>query len=397
MPSISLKLAAHALELIQRGLSAHTFDLPCMTTLLRRDPNAQRSDPPYIISDVDLHLGEDAIYVASERGPITTADYLDIVGVPETRKVVLRGVVPAWAKKVFAGAESRLVPEAYQPKAPEELPLPGSSVVEVYWRGLGSGDEGEEWALGKLADQGRVGIFPWNVTEPVGPYREGFELSSDCKNTYYDKAGFEKEFGKSHDGMGEDSENGDPFGADDEESDVDGSEVSEEDVDDAESDFSDNAHADNDSSVSDISPNSLETNLSEMRWNLAALEAEAASLRRDRDTILGHLHGRNNCVKRTPWERIARLEEHVSLQALEEEITRAVLEMSGAAEDQAENEVDYETGHPHEVVDEESALEEPDDGLDPNTSEVTAAAAAPLARDASGRLMTTWNLNGQRC
>ncbi|KAJ4361824.1 hypothetical protein N0V83_010765 [Neocucurbitaria cava] len=63
-----------------------------------------KTGPTRTIDDVDLYFRHGKIHVAAERGLLLAADYLRMIGVPDTQPVRFDGKKPAWAKEAAARA-----------------------------------------------------------------------------------------------------------------------------------------------------------------------------------------------------------------------------------------------------------------------------------------------------
>ncbi|KAF2023179.1 hypothetical protein EK21DRAFT_95126 [Setomelanomma holmii] len=169
-PSIPLKL--EALGLLDRGLNANDLGRS----------KVPRSGPTRIIQDCDLYLRDGQIHVASERGTLLAATYLNYIGVLDTTPVRFDGMKPAWAKASLAQRRFRRVEDATARDDPwyvlnefetverkeglPELPagylaVDASCIVEI----LEMSPDGI--CYGRRQDNGEIGLFDYKGTRAL--------------------------------------------------------------------------------------------------------------------------------------------------------------------------------------------------------------------------------------
>jgi hypothetical protein len=130
----------------------------------------RKSKATRIIDDCDLYLYEGKIYVATERGLLPAAEYLQLIGVPDEQPVRFQGHEPAWMAPVKAKREHRRVLVSYEVTSEEEkqygnIDIFSGSRVVVYESGV-EVVEGEEivMAYGVRVEDGVKGWFPYAHT-----------------------------------------------------------------------------------------------------------------------------------------------------------------------------------------------------------------------------------------
>jgi hypothetical protein len=141
----------------------------------------RKSKATRIIDDCDLYLYEGKIYVATERGLLPAAEYLQLIGVPDEQPVRFQGHEPTWMAPVKAKREHRRVLVSYEVASEEEkqygnIDIFSGSRVVVYESGV-EVVEGEEiiMAYGVRVEDGVKGWFPyahtcrmdWSADTPV--------------------------------------------------------------------------------------------------------------------------------------------------------------------------------------------------------------------------------------
>ncbi|XPT04341.1 hypothetical protein M3J09_013420 [Ascochyta lentis] len=215
------ELVFDALDAIEAGFKPFSkYGWPTAIDPLGRTPS--KNNPTKVLKDVDLYLHEKdgKLYVATDRGLIIVAEYLKLIGIPETQPVRFDGRIPPWAKvglqtrekrkvvqvfgklrkvkkvkqelKVISGTENVMrdseatgqeakkvkaaqillsnrateeeveYEELLKAERPGDLPLPLGSSVIVY-----KIDHNDEWAYGRSCDSGEKGWFPISHTCPI--------------------------------------------------------------------------------------------------------------------------------------------------------------------------------------------------------------------------------------
>ncbi|KAF2125781.1 hypothetical protein P153DRAFT_408707, partial [Dothidotthia symphoricarpi CBS 119687] len=114
----SWALQEEALALQARGFRA--YDMGRRVTF--------RNGPVKAIDDVDLYLFNSKIHVATERGLLLVADYLKLLGIPDTQPVRFDGETPAWAQN-FVPPSPNLKRDLIS--GPEEAELPPSKKLAI--------------------------------------------------------------------------------------------------------------------------------------------------------------------------------------------------------------------------------------------------------------------------
>ncbi|CAO2653160.1 Nn.00g025710.m01.CDS01 [Neocucurbitaria sp. VM-36] len=134
--------------------------------------NRRKTEPTRTIDDCDLYFRNGKVYVATERGLLLAADYIRLIGIPDTQPVRFNGRKPAWTKVVEGRRHYRRVEESCTPGDAEQsqglLELMSGSTVMVFER-LTERFEGKdvELAYGMRLDTGAKGWFPYDLTCPV--------------------------------------------------------------------------------------------------------------------------------------------------------------------------------------------------------------------------------------
>jgi hypothetical protein len=171
------ELVFDALDAVERGFKPDQYGWPSAIGLLGRKPN--RDMPTKVLSDIDLYLHESdgKLYVATDQGLIIVAQYLKLIGVPDTQPVRFNGRIPPWAKAALNAREKRRVVRSFgsfretagsktAERVSEErdgnLSLKLGSSVVVY-----KIDENDEWAYGRSCEDDKKGWFPISYTCPV--------------------------------------------------------------------------------------------------------------------------------------------------------------------------------------------------------------------------------------
>lgn len=111
--SPSEMLVLDALTAIDESSKPHTR--ATTIELLGRSPNMNYSTK--VLNDVDLYLlesePENQLHVATDRGLLPAAEYLKLIGVPETQPVRFEGRIPPWARAALCAREERRVVHAW--------------------------------------------------------------------------------------------------------------------------------------------------------------------------------------------------------------------------------------------------------------------------------------------
>ncbi|KAJ4348957.1 hypothetical protein N0V95_005005 [Ascochyta clinopodiicola] len=225
------ELVFDALDAIEAGFKPFSkYGWPTAIDLLGRTPSTE--NPTKVLNDVDLYLHEKdgKLYVATDMGLVIVAEYLKLIGIPETQPIRFDGRIPPWAKVALRAREKRKVVEVFgkireiqkvnESKDPDEpesalrdveaagqgakkaeatevchsaqgtnknveyreilkaerpghLPLPLGSSVIVY-----KIDHDDQWAYGRSYDSGEKGWFPISHTCPVDWSLDRFSGSS---------------------------------------------------------------------------------------------------------------------------------------------------------------------------------------------------------------------------
>ncbi|KAI4714427.1 hypothetical protein J4E89_000107 [Alternaria sp. Ai002NY15] len=134
--------------------------------------DASKVEPTRDIGDCDLYLYNGKVHVATERGLLLAAEYLKLIGVPDTQPVRFYGNKPAWMSQVTPKPEHRRVLESWHPSATLKeggcISITHSSTVVVYEHGVFDIDPntGAEtrMAYGAREDDGVVGWFDYSKT-----------------------------------------------------------------------------------------------------------------------------------------------------------------------------------------------------------------------------------------
>jgi len=134
--------------------------------------DASKVEPTRDIGDCDLYLYNGKVHIATERGLLLAAEYLKLIGVPDTQPVRFHGNKPAWMSQVTPKPEHRRVLESWHPSAALKeggcISITHSSTVVVYEHGVFDIDHntGEEtqMAYGAREDDGVVGWFDYSNT-----------------------------------------------------------------------------------------------------------------------------------------------------------------------------------------------------------------------------------------
>ncbi|KAI4696776.1 uncharacterized protein J4E88_000954 [Alternaria novae-zelandiae] len=134
--------------------------------------DASKVEPTRDIGDCDLYLYNGKVHVATERGLLLAAEYLKLIGVPDTQPVRFHGYKPAWMSQVTPKPEHRRVLESWHPSATLKeggcISITHSSTVVVYEHGVFDIDHntGAEtrMAYGAREDDGVVGWFDYSKT-----------------------------------------------------------------------------------------------------------------------------------------------------------------------------------------------------------------------------------------
>lgn len=108
------ELVFDALDAIEAGFKPFSkYGWPSAIGLLGR--TASKDKPAKVLNDVDLYLHENdnKLYVGSDRGLIIVAEYLKLIGVPETQPVRFEGHIPPWAKSALQAREKRKVVQIF--------------------------------------------------------------------------------------------------------------------------------------------------------------------------------------------------------------------------------------------------------------------------------------------
>lgn len=154
-------LRQNALELLRRKTFTNA-------ELGRED--VPRTGPSHLINDCDLYYRKEQIYVASERGLLLAADYLKLIGVPETQHVRFDGRKPAWAKHIEAMKQKRMIEGDFQPTKQEKaqgfIPLEDGLYVMLFERFSAFADDGEllDLGYGMVCGENVTGMFPYEYT-----------------------------------------------------------------------------------------------------------------------------------------------------------------------------------------------------------------------------------------
>ncbi|KAI4665832.1 uncharacterized protein J4E78_003297 [Alternaria triticimaculans] len=134
--------------------------------------DASKVEPTRDIGDCDLYLYNGKVHIATERGLLLAAEYLKLIGVPDTQPVRFHGNKPAWMSQVTPKPEHRRVLESWHPSAALKeggcISITHSSTVVVYEHGVFDIDHntGAEtrMAYGAREDDGVVGWFDYSKT-----------------------------------------------------------------------------------------------------------------------------------------------------------------------------------------------------------------------------------------
>ncbi|KAL6709347.1 hypothetical protein ACN47E_001754 [Coniothyrium glycines] len=186
------------IELRQKALRLYRYGITSENLGRKYAP---KKGPSRLIDDVDLYFRDDKVHVATERGLLLAADYIKLLGIPDTQPVHFEGTKPAWTRLVEARRCYRRVDEPYiVGEAMEKnglLNLTSGSTVEVFETGvfmimklvgnlyLPLGNKSERFdpeiqkhyqimAYGTRLEDGRTGWFPsehtcrvnWGRDEP---------------------------------------------------------------------------------------------------------------------------------------------------------------------------------------------------------------------------------------
>ncbi|KAJ4319526.1 hypothetical protein N0V94_003861 [Neodidymelliopsis sp. IMI 364377] len=171
------ELIFDALDAVERGFKPDRYGWPSAIGLLGRKPN--KDMPTKVLNDIDLYLHESdgKLYVATDQGLIIVAQYLKLIGVPDTQPVRFNGRIPPWAKAALNAREKRRVVRSFglsretaglktAKRVSEEhdgnLSLKLGSSIVVY-----KIDENDEWAYGRSCEEDKKGWFPISYTCPV--------------------------------------------------------------------------------------------------------------------------------------------------------------------------------------------------------------------------------------
>jgi len=134
--------------------------------------DASKVEPTRDIGDCDLYLYDGKVHIATERGLLLAAEYIKLIGVPDTQPVRFHGNKPAWMSRVTPNPEHRRVLESWHPSAALKkggcISITHSSTVVVYEHGVFDIDHntGAEirMAYGAREDDGVVGWFDYSKT-----------------------------------------------------------------------------------------------------------------------------------------------------------------------------------------------------------------------------------------
>ncbi|KAF1834753.1 hypothetical protein BDW02DRAFT_497510, partial [Decorospora gaudefroyi] len=177
-PSVELKaiLSEDAVDVFNRKmilLRQDAIHLAGQNILKSEDlgrKNVRKTEPIRFIDDCDLYLYEGKIHVATERGLLLAADYLKLIGVPDTQPVRFNGYAPSWMKAVKAKREQRRVSKVYEvdEEAKKEgyIDLYGGYGVAVYEVGIFDKCGGKYFSMayGERCQDGVRGWFPYSHT-----------------------------------------------------------------------------------------------------------------------------------------------------------------------------------------------------------------------------------------
>ncbi|KAF1352997.1 hypothetical protein EJ07DRAFT_182911 [Lizonia empirigonia] len=108
------ELVFDALDAIEAGFKPFSkYGWPSAIGLLGR--TTSKDKPTKVLNNVDLYLHENdnKLYVGSDCGLIIVADYLKLIGVPETQPVRFDGRIPPWAKSALQAREKRKVVQIF--------------------------------------------------------------------------------------------------------------------------------------------------------------------------------------------------------------------------------------------------------------------------------------------
>ena len=129
--------------------------------------------PTRIIDDCDLYFREGKVYVATRGGLLLAADYLKLIGVPETQSIRFNGRKPAWAKLAEAKRHYRRIEKTYEPIIEEQkkngfIKVVSGSTVMVFER-FRQVTDGKlvDLAYGMRLDDKVKGFFSYQHTCPM--------------------------------------------------------------------------------------------------------------------------------------------------------------------------------------------------------------------------------------
>jgi hypothetical protein len=129
-------------------------------------------EPTKVIGDCDLYLYNKKVHVATERGLLLAAEYLKLIGVPDTQPVRFHGKKPAWMDLITAKPEHRRVLESWDPTAALKeggcISIAHGSTVVIYEHGIFELDTKtgveSQMAYGAREDDGITGWFDYSKT-----------------------------------------------------------------------------------------------------------------------------------------------------------------------------------------------------------------------------------------
>jgi hypothetical protein len=176
-PSNELKetLSANAVQMFGRKMLLLRRDALALSKkkfLTSKDlgrKDVHKTEPPRVVDDCDLYLYEGKIYIATELGLLLAADYLKLIGVPDSQPVRFNGYKPAWAKKLEAKQHGRRILQEFTPSAvlikEGVIGLELGSTVRVYDLGIFARDpktNEPSWMAYGVRNDGVEGWFPYH-------------------------------------------------------------------------------------------------------------------------------------------------------------------------------------------------------------------------------------------
>jgi hypothetical protein len=130
--------------------------------------NVHKTEPTRVIDDCDVYLYEGKIYIGTEHGLLLAADYLKLIGIPDSQPVRFNGYKPAWVKELEAKQHGRRVLQQFTPPAAlikeGVIGLELGSTVRVYDLGIFARDpktNEPNWMAYGVRNDGVEGWFPY--------------------------------------------------------------------------------------------------------------------------------------------------------------------------------------------------------------------------------------------